>query len=365
MVHGKRILLVSDFHVNVYVWRKEIIDELRKHGNEVALAVPYGEKLEYFKETGCILFDIDLDRYSLGIGSNFKLLMRYNQILKEYKPDAVLLYGSKGMLYTGFFCRFKKIKYITNINGLGTFEDLKFPVKNFIFFLYRIVVPRSGCVFFQNKYNMKRLQQMKIIGRNNRLIPGSGVNLDVFKLVPFPADEKVRFLFCARLTREKGLYEFLEAAKELKDDGVDAEFDIVGMGDEVIINEVNQYKEYVNYHGFQLDVRPFIENAQCVVLPSFYGEGISNSLLESASSGRAIITSDMPGCRETVEEGISGYIIKPKDSHLLADTMKKFCRLPQEERKNMGLRGRKYVEQNYNRMTVVKAYMEEIDKLFL
>lgn len=365
MIHGKRILLVSDFHVNVYVWRKEIIDELRQNNNEVALAVPYGEKLEYFKEIGCTLFDVDLDRYSLGIGSNFRLLLRYKQILKEYRPDVVLLYGSKGMLYTGFFCRLKKIKYITNINGLGTFEDLKFPVKNVIFALYRVVVPGSACVFFQNEYNMRRLKDMRIMGKNNRLIPGSGVNLDVFKLVPFSEDNTVRFLFCARLTREKGLYEFLEAARELKECGINAEFDIVGMGEDSVVKDVNQYKNYVSYHGFQLDVRPYLEQAQCVVLPSFYGEGISNSLLESASSGRAIITSNMPGCRETVEEGITGYIIAPKDSHLLADTMKRFCELSQEERMYMGLRGRQYVEKNYNRMTVVNAYMDEIEKLFL
>ena len=266
MVHGKRILLVSDFHVNVYVWRKEIVDELRHNDNEVALAVPYGEKLEYFREIGCSLFDVDLDRYSLGIGSNFKLLLRYKQILKEYRPDIVLLYGSKGMLYTGFFCRVKKIKYITNINGLGTFEDLKFPVKNIIFTLYRIVVPGSACVFFQNEYNMRKLKNMRIMGKNNRLIPGSGVNLDVFKLVPFPEDITIRFLFCARLTREKGLYEFLEAAKEVKDCGLNAEFDIVGMGEDSVIEDVNRYKDYVSYYGFQLDVRPYLEKAQCASL---------------------------------------------------------------------------------------------------
>lgn len=363
MAHGKRILLVSDFHVNVYVWRKEIIDELRRNNNEVALAVPYGEKLEYFKDIGCTLFDVDLDRYSLGIVSNFKLLLRYRHILNEFKPDVVLLYGSKGMLYTGFFCRVKKIKYITNINGLGTFEDLHFPVKNIIFFLYRIVVPGSACVFFQNAYNMKRLQEMKIKGKNNRLIPGSGVNLDIFKLVPFPKEEVVRFLFCARLTREKGIYEYLEAAKEIKDSGIIAEFDIIGMGEQSIIDDVNQYKDYVAYHGFQMDVRPFIEKTQCVVLPSFYGEGISNSLLESASSGRPIITTDMPGCRETVDNEITGFIIKPKNSHLLADAMKKFCAMTWEERLEMGLKGREFVEKKYNRIDVVNAYMEEISKL--
>lgn len=364
MVRGKKILLVSDFHVNVYVWRKEIIDELRKSGNEVALAVPYGEKLEYFKEIGCALFDVNLDRYSLGIGSNFVLLMRYNQILKEYKPDIVLLYGSKGMLYTGFFCRFRKIKYITNINGLGTFETLKFPVKNIIFSLYRIVVPKSSCVFFQNEYNMNKLKEMHIVGKNNRLLPGSGVNLKVFNILPYPKDTSIHFLFCARLTVEKGLYEFLEAAKIVKESGIDAVFDIVGMGNQDVIDDINQYKEYVNYYGFQYDVRPYIEKAQCVILPSFYGEGISNSLLESASSGRALITSNMPGCRETVQNGITGYIIEPKNSELLAKTITNFCSLTYEERKQMGLKGRVYVEDNFNRTIVVNAYMEEIQKLF-
>ena len=363
MIQGKKILLVSDFHVNVYVWRKEIIDKLRKEHNDVALAVPYGEKLNYFKEIGCTLFDIEMDRYSLGILSNFRLLIRYRKILRDYKPDVVLLYGTKGMLYTGLLCRLMKIQYITNINGLGTFESMGFPVKTIIFFLYKLVVPRAACAFFQNENNMKLFSEMKMVGQNNRLIPGSGVNLDVFNILPFPKDEKVRFLFCARLTYEKGLYEFLEAAKYVKESGVNAAFDVVGMGDDKVIEDVGKYRDYVDYHGFQYDVRPFIEKAQCVVLPSFYGEGISNSLLESASSGRAIITTDMPGCRETVITNVTGYIIRPRDAKMLSEAMQKFCSLPYAKRKEMGIQGREYVAKKYNRMTVVQAYMEEINKL--
>ena len=238
MIHGKKILLVSDFHANVYAWRKEIIDELRVNNNEIALAVPYGEKLKYFEETGCTLYDVELDRYSLGLLSNFKLLLRYRDILKQYKPDVVLLYGSKGMLYTGLFCRIYGIKYITNINGLGTFESLNFLVKNIIFTLYRLVVPGSACVFFQNQYNMKKLTEMGIIGNNNRLISGSGVNLKTFELISYPEDKTTRFLFCARLTKEKGIYEFLEAAKHIKENGIDAEFDIVGMGEDIVIKDI-------------------------------------------------------------------------------------------------------------------------------
>lgn len=364
MKQGIRVLLVSDFHVNVYCWRKEIIDAICDAGGKVALAVPYGEKLEYFRERGCTLFDVIMDRHSLRLSGNIKLLARYKEIIIQFKPDVVLLYGSKGMLYAGFLCRLMRIKYFPNINGLGTIETMPFLLKKFMFFLYKIVVPHATTVFFQNEYNMKKLVAMKIAGKNNRLIPGSGVNVDVFKLAPFLEETTVRFLFCARLTREKGLYEFLEAAKEVKNSGINAEFDIVGMGEDSVIDDIRQYKDYVTYHGFQLDVLHFLERAQCVVLPSFYGEGISNSLLESASSGRLIITTDMPGCRETVEDGITGYIIKPKDSHMLAKAMMKVCAMDWEERKQMGLKGRHFVELKFNRQSVVQAYMEELNSIF-
>ena len=362
MVGSIRVLLSSDFHVNVYSWRREIIDDLIDQGAKVSIAVPYGEKLEYFKSRRCKLYDINLDRSSLGIINNIILLIQYYKTLSIEKPDIVLLYGSKSMLYPGIICRIKGIKYIANVNGFGTVESMNSIVKNIIFTLYKMVIPYASCVFFQNEYNFHKFTEMNIISNNNCLIPGSGVNLEKYDILEYPDGDRVTFLFCARLIQEKGIFHFLEAAKILKTEGINAEFDIIGMGDSGIIEKVLENHDIVNYHGFQSNVKQFIKKAHCIVLPSYYGEGISNSLLESAASGRPIITTDMPGCRETVKHGETGYIIKPKNTYDLVMAMKKFIKLSITERITMGKKARNYIENNFDRKIVEKAYLREIKK---
>lgn len=365
MIVKKKVLLVSDFHANVYGWRKEIIEAMMAENAEIALAVPYGDQLEYFRNIGCKLFDVVLDRKSTGISSNFSLLKQYKKILQQYMPDLVLLYGSKGMLYSGYYCKKMGIPYFSNINGLGSVETIGFPVKHIILALYKIVVPSSTCVFFQNKYNMDKLINMRLVNDNYRLIPGSGVNIEKFKSLEYPAGTIIRFLFCARVMKEKGIVEFIEAAKKMRASGSDAQFDVVGMYDDEYAEKlINDNKEIINYYGFQTNVIPFIEKSNCVVLPSFYGEGISNSLLESAASSRAIITTDMPGCRETVIDEKTGFIIEPQNSENLYLAMKKFCEMSMNEQKKMGLEARKYIVENFSRKVVVDAYMDEFKKLF-
>lgn len=361
----KKVLLVSDFHANVYGWRKEIIESMLSAGAEVALAVPYGEQLEYFREIGCKLFDVKLNRKSTGLANNFSLLNQYKVVLKQYKPDLALLYGSKGMLYTGYHCKRMGIPYFSNINGLGTVETMGFPVKQVILTLYKMVVPGATCVFFQNRYNMEKLEKIKLINKNYRLIPGSGVNTVKFKALPFPTNSETRFLFCARIMKEKGIVEFIEAARKLCSEGINAKFDVVGMYDDEFSEKlINDNKDILAFHGFQKDVIPFIENTNCVVLPSFYGEGISNSLLESAASARPIITTNMPGCRETVIDEKTGFIIEPQNSDSLYKAMKRLCKMSLVDQEKMGLAGREYISEKFSRDIVVKAYMEEYKKVF-
>lgn len=357
-----RVLLSSDFHVNVYSWRKEVVDDLLNEEAEVSLVVPYGEKLNYFIKKGCKLYDINLDRSNLGILDNIILLRQYYKVIKKDNPDIVLLYGTKSMLYPGIICRLMGIKYIVNINGLGTVESLGDIVKNIILTLYKYVVPKASCTFFQNKYNFNKLKELKILSKNSCLIPGSGVNIKKYKLLDFPKEERIVFLFCARLIPEKGLFQFLDAAKILKEECANVDFNIIGMGDASMVAKVEEYNAFVNYYGFQSDVKDFIKNAQCIVLPSYYGEGISNSLLESAASGRAIITTNMPGCRETVINNETGYIINPQSTNELVYAMKKFINLTNNERITMGLKARKYVEKHFNRKIVQEAYIREIKK---
>ena len=360
-----KILLVSDFHANVYGWRKELIEAFIREGADFALAVPYGEQLDYFGNIGCKLYDVIMDRKSTGVLSNYALLLQYKKILLEYKPDLVLLYGSKGMLYTGYLCKKMNIPYFSNINGLGTVESTNLLTKKIILTLYKMVIPGATCVFFQNEYNMNKLIGMNIVNKNYRLIPGSGVNIDKYCFLEYPNSDRINFLFCARVMKEKGIIEFLEAAKILKMNGYNVEFDVVGMyDDEFSVKLINENKNIINYYGFQKDVTPFIKKTNCVVLPSFYGEGISNSLLESASSGRPIITTNMPGCRETVIDGETGFLVEPKNYISLYHAMKTFCEMSNDKRKKMGSKAREYITKNFRREIVVDAYIDEYIKVF-
>lgn len=360
----KKILLVSDFHANVYAWRKEIIEKNIEIGNDVALAVPYGEKLEYFKEIGCELFDVKLNRSTLSIFDNLKLFRQYKTILKKYKPDIVLLYGSKGMLYNGLLCKKMKINYIVNINGLGTFLDFHFPIKNIIFKLYKMVVPFSNCVFYQNESNFTILKEMNIFNSNSVILPGSGINLEVFPYCSYPSNKEVTFLFSARLIKEKGIYEYIEAAKLLIKNGKKCRFIVIGMcDDDKILKYLDENKNFIEFLGFQNDVHSYIEMSDCVVLPSYYGEGISNSLLESAATGRPIITTTLPGCKETVDDLKTGFLVEPKNAQSLYEAMNKIVCMSIEDRSIMGKKGRVLMEEKFDRNIVVNAYMNEINKI--
>ena len=176
--------------------------------------------------------------------------------------------------------------------------------------------------------------------------------------------EAVRFLFIGRIMRDKGVNELFEAAAAVKQKYTDAVFDVLGDYDEDYSEQVDRLSQegVICYHGQQKDVRPFIKNCFAVVLPSYH-EGMANVLLEGAASGRPVIASDIPGCRETFEEGVSGFGFAPKNSSDLADKLIKFIELPYDEKKRMGANGRRLVENKFDRNIIVDKYINEIKKI--
>jgi glycosyltransferase involved in cell wall biosynthesis len=228
---------------------------------------------------------------------------------------------------------------------------------------------KAPAVFFQNPEDRQLFLDRAIVrAEQARLLPGSGVDLDRFAPA-LPPEGPLTFLLIARLVQDKGVLEFVEAARSLRDDLPDARFQLLGGPDEghrtaISLGDVNRWagEGVIEYVGSAEDVRPFIASASAVVLPS-YREGLPRSLLEGAAMARPLIGADAPGCREVVEEGVNGYLCKVRDARSLAEVMLRFARLPQVAREAMGAAARRTVEERFSEELVVRAYQDVLDEV--
>lgn len=358
-----KILILTNIDTGLYIFRRELVEKLSV-GNEVLLCLPDGEFRGEFEKLGCKYIPLEFDRRGMNPLSDLKLMLSFRKIIKREKPDVVLTYTIKPNVYGGIACRLTKTPYIANVTGLGTAIENGGIVGKLSVLLYKLGLKRANCVFFQNSSNRDLFIENRIVKSHSRTIPGSGVNLAYHGLREYPPYEgKWKFLFVGRIMRDKGINELLEAIKTAHNECPDIELSIVGGCDEDYESELKKAEEtgYIHYFGVQKDVRPFYKDTHCTVLPSYH-EGTANVLLESASAGRPVIASRVPGCRETFDENITGFGCEAKDPESLAEAMIKFIGLSYEEKKKMGANGRKKVEKEYDRQIVVDAYTEEISK---
>jgi galacturonosyltransferase len=206
-----------------------------------------------------------------------------------------------------------------------------------------------------------------IVHNNDVLLPGSGVNLEAYLPMPYPSCDTIEFVFIARILKAKGIEEYLEAAHQIRERFPYARFHICGFCDQDYMGMIDEYvgKSDVIYHGMVDDTREIYKSTHCTVLPSWYSEGMNNVLLESAACARPIITTNRPGCGEIVDDGVNGFIVKQQDTEDLIRVMERFILMPDDEKKAMGLAGRRKVEQQFNREIVVEKYLEAINSLFV
>jgi glycosyltransferase involved in cell wall biosynthesis len=357
-----RILILANNDVGLYKFRKELIEQLVKK-NEVIVSVPFGDYISNIIELGCKFIDTPISRRGTNPVNDFKLLMNYRKIIKNTKPDVVLTYTIKPNIYGGLICSLKKVPFIANITGLGTAVENGGLLQKITLFLYKISLKKATCVFFQNRENEEFLTR-KIAISNYRLIPGSGVNLNHYPLLDYPSTEVINFLFIARVMKEKGIDEYLEAAEKIKSKYPNTNFHILGVCQDSYKDKLQEMQErnIIKYHGLQKDVKQFHMISHCTVHPTFYPEGMSNVLLESSACGRPIITTNRSGCREIVDDEINGYVIEQQNSQDLIEKIERFLKLNNEEKKQIGIAGRKKVEKEFDRKIVVQAYKDEIMK---
>lgn len=350
-----KILIFANNSSGLYDFRNELISELLRHKNNVVAYTPFDLKIPELINLEIDVKKISIDRRGLNPIADLKLFLSYIKILRKEKPDIVITYTIKPNVYGGLACRLAHIPYAVNITGLGTAFENGGLLKKIVTVMYKVACKKAKVVFFENEENRQIFIKEKIVydGQTHRL-NGAGVNLEKYQVTEYPEGEKIKFLFMGRVMAEKGVNELFEAMKKLVADGINCELDVLGGYEEDYKAKIQECENegWLHYHGYQKDVRPFIEACHCFVLPSWH-EGMANTNLESAASGRPVITSNIPGCKEAVVDGKTGYLAERKNAEDLYRVMKKFAELPYEERKAMGLSGRKHMERVFDKKKVV------------
>lgn len=359
----KRILILANFDVGLYKFRKELIQKLLDEGNEVIIALPYGALVDELVKMGCQFVDTALERRGKNPFADFKLICIYNQLLKKYKPDLVITYTIKPNIYGGMMCRLAHIPYVTNITGLGTAFQKEGLFKKMIVKLYQLALRKAQYIFFENEGNKALFETLQIASKDQTVrLNGAGVNLKEYPFKPLPLKAPIHFLFIGRVMKEKGIDEFFEAAEHFKALGKEVVFDIVGPLEDQYEERIKvlEQKGVVCFYGYQKDVKPFIEKAECFVLPSYH-EGMANTLLECAAMGRLLITSNIYGCKEAVNG--NGYLIPVADSTALIDAINKFLALTNEEKLKMSKMSRVHMEAVFSKEAVVAETIKYLNKI--
>lgn len=368
MNQNNTILVLSNSWIGLHSFRKEVFQAFRDSGYEVIISCPNDDpnKAKWFENIGCNIINTEFNRKGTNPLADFKLMLYYKKLIKQVKPLAVLTYTIKPNLYGGMACTLCGVPQIANVTGLGAAVEYPGLMQKFTIMLYKMGMRKTHLTFFQNDENRQFCLKHGMVNRNTKLIPGSGVNLEYHTQKEYPsATDPIRFIFISRIRKEKGIDEYLAAAEAIKEKQPNTEFHVVGWceGDyEQRLKKLND-DGVIIYHGGQSDVRPFIEKVHCTIHPTFYPEGMSNVLLESCAAGRAIITTDRAGCREIVEKGVNGYIVKQQDSADLIEKVEKFINLSYEEKIHMGVMARRKVEREFDRNIVVKAYLDAVREI--
>ena len=361
----KKVLFLVNHDVVIYNFRLELVERLIDEGYEVHISSPYGERIDELKKLGAIHHDIKMDRHGMNPISELKLLNEYKNLIGELRPNYVFGYTIKPNIYGAIAAEKYNIPFIANITGLGTAVENPGMTQKIMIMLYKIAFKDVKKVFFQNTENQDFFIKHKIALGKHGLLPGSGVNLNRFSYKDYPHNDVIKFAFISRIMKEKGIDQYLEAAKSIKEMYSNVEFHICGFCESEYEGKLNDYndKGIVIYHGMIRNVADFMAQMNCIIHPTFYPEGISNVLLEACATGRPIITTNRSGCREVVDDGVNGFMIPQKNTEILIKSIDKFLHLKQEEMAQMGLNARKKVEKEFDRNIVVDAYMKEIDTI--
>ncbi len=360
-----KVLFLVNHDVVIYNFRLELVERLLKDGHHVIISSPYGERIDDLIDLGCEYKSINISRHGTNPIQELKLFYTYRKLLKEIKPDIVFSYTIKPNIYGGMACQTMKIPYVVNITGLGTAVENPGIMQKITVALYKIAFRKAQKVFLQNQENLDFFKKQKIAIDKHELLPGSGVNLQRFVPLEYPPEGTTHFVFISRIMKEKGADQYLEAAEYIHHKYPNTRFHVCGFCEQAYEERLHKLNEkgIIEYHGMVRDVRTVIENTHCTVHPTYYPEGLSNILLESAACGRPLITTNRSGCREVIDDHINGFVVEQKNTQDLIEKIEEFLSLSWEQRKTMGLASRAKVEKEFDRQIVVEKYVNELNRL--
>ena len=353
----------------LFNFRLNLMKGLLNSGYEVVAIAPEDDTVEKLQQTGCQFFNLKMDNKGLNPFADFRLKKTLEKIYEELSPDLVVHYTIKPVIYGSLTAAKLGIPFVNNITGLGTAFIKKNWVTWFVKRLYRLSQKNADHVFFQNSDDKELFRKNKLIPENvpQEVIPGTGIDTIKFPQKPYPKSNPDTFLLIARLIWDKGVGEFVEAARQIKLEFSDVCFQLLGFLDvknrtAISRQQVQIWTEQgvIEYLGETDDVREHIASSSCVVLPS-YREGLPRTLLEAASMARPIIATDVTGCREVVEHGVNGYLCKARDADDLAKKMRDMVKLSINERREMGLRGREKMKENFDEKIIVEKIVSRIE----
>ena len=340
-------------------------------GHEVYTLAPEDETSVELKNSGCTFISLKMNNKGLNPLGDFQLKNRLISIYKETKPDLIIHYTIKPVIYGSMAAEKLKIPFVNNITGLGTAFIKKNWVTWLVTQLYKSSQKKAGYIFFQNWEDQKFFEKENLLLETvpQEVIPGTGIDIDHFAVQPYSEPNPVKLLLIARLIWDKGVGEFVEAARKIKSEFSDVRFQLLGFLDvsnrtAISRQQMQNWVEQgiIEYLGETNDVRPYIADADCVILPS-YREGLPRTLLEAAAMGRPIIATDVTGCREVVDHGVNGFLCKVKSVDDLTKKMKDMINLSTDERREMGLRGREKVEKEFDEKIIVKKIVNRVESV--
>lgn len=366
----KKILLIENDIWSLYNFRIGLINRLISEGYEVHLA-GYDNSDERINELNVRVHHLNIESSSKNPFKDLLLIKQMVELYKRIGPTMIFLYSIKPNIYGNFAAKITKDKTVSNVNGLGNIFMEKSKTRMIVEILYKIAFKIPQKVFFQNKDDMKLFTSSNLIAQKKaERIPGSGVNVEKFKPVKYLNNKEVTFLLIARMIWSKGIKEYIEVAKLIKSKGYsNVKFQLLGPigvdNPEAVpqkVIEKNVKDGLIEYLGVSKDVRNEIKNSHCIVLPSFYREGVPKTLIESASMGKPIITTDNVGCRDIVENGYNGFLCESKSVKSLFEKIEKFLKLSEKEKNTLGINGRIKVEKEFDEEIIIKKYLKEILK---
>jgi glycosyltransferase involved in cell wall biosynthesis len=358
------VLVVSNYGWTLFNFRRRLITELKEHGSDVFAQTEFDGYEQRLGLPADRVIPLAIDRKGINPFRDVMTTLSILQAIRTVNPHVCLLFTIKPIVYGGIACRLSGTSYVCNITGLGTAFLGKHWLRSVAVTLYRVGLHRAAHVFFQNQTDFDLFVSEHIVKREAAfLLPGSGVDLTRFKVAPYPTHIDASFLFIGRMLRDKGIREFIEAARIVRRHHPRTIFQLLGPVD--VINRTaisrSHIETWVNeglieYLGETDDVRPYIAAVDCVVLPS-YREGTPRSLLEAAAMGRPVIASNAVGCVETVNDGITGLLCRVRDANDLADKMLNMISAGPHHRAQMGLQGRAKMEREFDERTVIAQYL--------